>query len=573
MESFATFNFDILIVIIFIAGLLFGSYYGFGRQLRKTINLVLPFIVLHFLLKYIINVLLKINFISHSKESIFLWLGNYFSIAKHENLIFSIIVGIIVYFLLYLIFYFIIKLFSPRKEKLILKKTKTLSRVFGAVLSVLNTYVYSVLLLFVLGITMISSISKPLANIMAKTSTSIFDISTLNLYQNDNVQNYEAWSNAYNELTGLKAFIAYQELNDLANELVELNIYFKDEMIPNLSTASQIRIENAIVNDNYPLTLMEMGEKRTLFYYILLDEENNPLVDEFYIKYEYLLTKRGYVYFIYEVLEDDFTNYSFEEIFALLKNNKTEILNQFIKESDQANFTDTYNSVSFFFQNRDDLYRLSKMTIQDYTIDEYVTSFNNLFSNPSSTNLFIEEFLEEYTNERLSEKSAYEKIVFKTLKEAFTVHEKIKEKIFLIDSKNSYPTRLVLGRNYQDFFQKHTWEEEILLSNYFSDTLSSPELVGHDLYFEYFVFEYVLKTEEELITFNDINEGLIRIKDLANSGIITDTARYRVLEMIFTKDTGLLFELSDQNLLAENLINDILNSSTIDSEIKVYLTN
>lgn len=38
MESFATFNFDILAIIVLIAGLLFGSYYGFGRQLKKTIN-------------------------------------------------------------------------------------------------------------------------------------------------------------------------------------------------------------------------------------------------------------------------------------------------------------------------------------------------------------------------------------------------------------------------------------------------------------------------------------------------------------------------------------------------------
>ena len=72
---------------------------------------------------------------------------------------------------------------------------------------------------------------------------------------------------------------------------------------------------------------------------------------------------------------------------------------------------------------------------------------------------------------------------------------------------------------------------------------------------------------------DDISEGLIRMKDLANSGIITDSARYGVLEKIFMKDTGLIFELLDRNLLAENLISDILDAPTIDSEIKVYLTN
>ena len=96
---------------------------------------------------------------------------------------------------------------------------------------------------------------------------------------------------------------------------------------------------------------------------------------------------------------------------------------------------------------------------------------------------------------------------------------------------------------------------------------------GHDLYFEYFAFEYVLKTNEEVVTIKDIKNGLNRIKDLSNLGIITDKARYSVLERIFTKDTGFLFNLLDKNLLAESLIDDILNSTDIDSAIKVYLTN
>ncbi len=573
MESFATFNFDILAVIVFIAGLLFGSYYGFGRQLRKTINLALPFIILHFSLKHIVNLLLKISFINQAKEKIFLWLEKYIIIAKYENVIFCILVGISLYFLLYLLVYFILKLFSPSKEKNILEKTNILSRILGAISSTINTYIYLVLLLFVLGTTMISSISNPLANVMAKTSTPIFDISTLNRYQNDNVQKYEMWENAYEELSGLKAQVAYQELDILAVEFAEFNTYFKNEMIPNLSLASQNRIENAMTDDNYVLTLMEMGEKRTLFYYILLDEEENALYDDFFSKYEYLLAKRGYVYFIYEILEDDFASYTFDEIFELLENNKTKILNYFVKESDQASFIDTYNSMSFYFHNHDELYQLTKMTLDDYTINEYVDTFYQLFQTSSSAKAFVEEYLKEYINMNVIEKSEYEQIVFETMKEAFSVHSQYEEEIFLINSQNSYPVRLILGQSYRDFFEEHTWEEEILLSNYFCDVLSSQELSGHDLYFEYFTYEYVLKTSGELITLEDIKQGLIKIKDLSNLGIITDKARYSVLEKIFTKDTGLLFKLLDKNILAENLIDDILNSSDIDSEIKVYLTN
>ena len=202
MESFATFNFDILAIIVFITGLLFGSYYGFGRQLKKTINLTLPFFILHFSLEHVIYFLLKINFIRQSKEKIFLWLEKHFVIAKYENVIFCIFVGIILYLLIYLLIYLILKLFSQSKEKIILKKTSVLSRVLGAVSSVMNTYIYLTLLLFVLGTTMISSISKPLANVMAKTSTKVFDISLLNQYQNDNVQKYRMWTHAFEELNG-----------------------------------------------------------------------------------------------------------------------------------------------------------------------------------------------------------------------------------------------------------------------------------------------------------------------------------------------------------------------------------
>ena len=70
---------------------------------------------------------------------------------------------------------------------------------------------------------------------------------------------------------------------------------------------------------------MEMGEKRTLFYYVLLDEKENSLYDVFFDKYEHLLAKRGYVYFISEILENDFSSYTFNEIFELLENNKTKI--------------------------------------------------------------------------------------------------------------------------------------------------------------------------------------------------------------------------------------------------------
>lgn len=573
MESFATFNFDILAIIVFIAGLLFGSYYGFGRQLRKTINLILPFLILHFSLKYIVNLLLKFSFINHSKEKVFLWLGKIFTFGKYENVVFSIVVGIILYFLLYLIIGLIIKLFSPSKEKIILKKTAILSRIFGAVLSIVNTYVYLVLLLFALGTTMMSNISKPLANVMAKTSIEIFDISTLHVYQNDNVQKYEAWSNALAELTGTAAAMAYQDLADMVSKFTELNIYFKDEMLPNLSLASQNRIGSALIDDNYVLTLMEMGEKKPLFHYILLDEEENALYDEFHEKYEYLLTERGYVYFLYEILENSFTTYTFDEIFSVLKDNKDEILTAFMKESDTIHFINSYNSMAFFYNNHEDLYQLSKMTMEDYTIDEYVATFNDLFLDPALTKAFIEEFSIEYTNEKTLEKSEYDQVVLKTISEAFKTHQRYEENISLIDVRISYPSRLVLGQNYQDFFSKHIWENEILLSSYFSDTLSSPELAGYDLYFEYVAFEYILKAESALITMDDISEGLIRMKDLANSGIITDSAKYGVLEKIFMKDTGLIFELLDRNLLAENLISDILDAPTIDSEIKVYLTN
>ena len=573
MESFATFNFDILAIIVFITGLLFGSYYGFARQLKKTINLTLPFFILHFSLEHVVRFLLKINFIRQSKEKIFLWLEKHFVIAKYENVIFCIFVGIILYLLIYLLIYLILKLFSPSKEKIILKKTSVLSRVLGAVSSVMNTYIYLTLLLFVLGTTMISSISKPLANVITKTSTKVFDISLLNQYQNNNVQKYRTWTHAFEELNGSKALAGYRELDSLANEFAELNTYFSNEMIPNLSPASQTRIENAKIDDDYVLTLMEMGEKRTLFYYVLLDEKENSLYDVFFEKYEYLLAKRGYVYFIGEVLENDFSSYTFDEIFELLENNKTKILDYFVKESDRANFLAVYNSMSFYFNNHNELYRLTKKTLYDYPINEYVDTFNQLFQNPSSIDDFVEEYLKEYINMNLLEKSEYEQRVFKTLKEAFSVHSKYKEEIFLIDSKNSYPVRLILGQSYRDFFQNHSWEEEILLSSYFCDTLSSQELSGHDLYFEYFAFEYVLKTNEEVVTIKDIKNGLNRIKDLSNLGIITDKARYSVLEKIFTKDTGFLFNLLDKNLLAENLIDDILNSTDIDSAIKVYLTN
>lgn len=573
MESFATFNFDILAIIVLIAGLLFGSYYGFGRQLKKTINLILPFVILHFSLSYIVAFLLRITFISSSKEKTFLWLSKHFIVGKYENVAFSLLIGVIIYILLYLIINLIIKLFSLSKEKVVLAKTKAISRILGAVLSLVNTYIFLMLLLFTLGTAMLSDVSNPLASGLAKTSTNIFDISLLHIYQNDNVQKNEDWSEALRQITGESAGDYYQELSAFATELGELNEYIKLEMLPNISLASRSRIETATINDNYVLSLMVMGEKKVLFHYILIDEKANPLYEELHEKYEYLLANRGYVYFLSSVLENDFSTYTYNEIFLALQTNKEEILNHFIKGTATVQFTEVYNSMAFFYYNQEELYSLAGFPSETYTIDDYIRLFKQLFSSAAATDDFVDHFSSLYTKEYLADKNVYEKGIFQTVEKAFNIHEKYKEKVFLIDSRLPYASRLVLGQLYKGFFLNHTWEDEILLRDYFSDTLSSKELPGYDLYFSYFTFEYVLLTEGSLITIDDVRAGLTRIKDLANMGIITDTARYNVLEDIFTKDTGFLFELLERNLLSENLINDILNSPTIDSEIKVYLTD
>ena len=574
MESFETFNFDILVIIIFIAGLVFGFYYGFSRQLKKTINLMLPFIILHFLMSYIISFLLKIEFVVETKIAIFAWLRKYFLFANYENSVFTIFIGIILYLILYLVISGILKIFNSNKEKTIFKQIKGTSRILGGVVSLFSSYIYSMLFLFVFGATMMIDISRPISDLLSKTSNGLFDISELHLYQNEKVYQYDELNKAFSSINGETAQEEYLKLRTLANEFTVMNEYFKNTLLPNVSETSRSRIIEASPNDNYVLGMMQMGERKTLFHYILLDETDNSLYKEFNEKYEYLLENRGYVYFFYEILENDFEEYTIEQIFTNLRDKKDQITTYFLSENSIFNFNNTYKELEFYCDNSDDLYRLINSETTSYTIEEYVSSFSECFKSLIEINDFKEKFLLFYDKDVFKVMTEMEKDIFTVVKEAFLTHDKNIDLINEMAYNLSYEAKITLVSDYKDFFQSHVWEDKILVNSFINDSLSFSEATGHDLYFEYMVYEYLLKSEDDQkINLDDIIDGLTRLNDLANLGIITDDAKYQTLENVFLKDTGLIFSLQEEGLLEVGLLDEINASPRIDSEIKIYLNN
>ncbi|MDD3171088.1 MAG: CvpA family protein [Bacilli bacterium] len=574
MESFETFNFDILVIIIFIAGLVFGFYYGFSRQLKKTINLMLPFIILHFLMSYIISFLLKIEFVVEAKIAIFAWLRKYFLFANYENSVFTIFIGIILYLILYLVIAGILKIFNSNKEKTIFKQIKGTSRILGGVVSLFSSYIYSMLFLFVFGATMMIDISRPVSDLLSKTSNGLFDISELHLYQNEKVYQYDELNKAFSSINGETAQEEYLKLRTLANEFTVMNEYFKNTLLPNVSETSRGRIIEASPNDNYVLGMMQMGERKTLFHYILLDETDNSLYKEFNEKYEYLLENRGYVYFFYEILENDFEEYTIEQIFTNLRDKKDQITTYFLSENSIFNFNNTYKELEFYCDNSDDLYRLINSETTSYMIEEYVSSFSECFKSLIEINDFKEKFLLFYDKDAFKVMTEMEKDIFTVVKEAFLTHDKNIDLINEMAYNLSYEAKITLVSDYKDFFQSHVWEDKILVNSFINDSLSFSEATGHDLYFEYMVYEYLLKSEDDQkINLDDIIDGLTRLNDLANLGIITDDAKYQTLENVFLKDTGLIFSLQEEGLLEVGLLDEINASPRIDSEIKIYLNN
>lgn len=157
------FNFDIILVMIFITFGAIGLLSGLKSQIPISLNIIVPFVVLFYFGKTITKMLFNYPMFSDTIG------GMFGGIAIIGNIRFTILMGIAYIFMYFLIFFFVRVLYSLYKnysKKRVAKKRGFFNRFLGLGLALVNAYVaiYFILLpLYPMGVV---DSDKPLTNAM-----------------------------------------------------------------------------------------------------------------------------------------------------------------------------------------------------------------------------------------------------------------------------------------------------------------------------------------------------------------------------------------------------------------------
>lgn len=121
MKLFTAFNFDIIIIIIALFGIILGIYRGGYKQLQRTSSLLFPLIILYFLLPMISKIVNSSDkVVGFAKKFIFP------KFETHLYLIINLFIGIVLYFILAMVIRLIFNLLQKKNIDYYLVKKKSL---------------------------------------------------------------------------------------------------------------------------------------------------------------------------------------------------------------------------------------------------------------------------------------------------------------------------------------------------------------------------------------------------------------------------------------------------------------
>lgn len=317
------FNFDWILSMIFISYIIYGYFSGGHKQIRISINLILPFMIIYYLGRYITSYL----YIPLSDTFFFEIINEYLGFAK--NTLGMIIAYVITYVLLFVGIFFL-SIYARRNilNENMRAKLGIKNNYLGAVVALINGYVLSyfiILPVFSLGLVDTNSHvtnfvlqNPPPFSRIARTAEKAVPIKGLADKADDfqqllSVQGIEGY---YND-----AIYEYQQLYLGSSDSYEEQ--FMKDVYKYLSNDSKQLLEHAyedyfagdILSESYYIgisrVLIEEQSSGNLLYVDLLDTE-----DDFQIEYNankeiyetYLLNKLQY--------ESDLTNFQYYTAYA-----------------------------------------------------------------------------------------------------------------------------------------------------------------------------------------------------------------------------------------------------------------
>lgn len=502
MSFFGTFNADIFIVLIVIAILLLGIYYGVFKQLRSTIKLVVPFIGIYFLTPLIVKGLCNLEWYNIFIDKVLNW----FRAIEYKYTAQIIFYSVILYALIYTIVSLFFKAFKKNDGKMAsFKKSKFLdviSRCLGFVISTVSAYVVVITFMFMTSITTNVRHDGVITKLVYKLELKEFEISKLNKYQNVIPTNYVNLEDDIKLINGDKVKEGYDKIKSEI-DVVEINLNSFRSM---LGDESKKLLENEKIYD------FIISDDEAIYNKILENEKDNQNLKTIKNVYNLLKEKQGYVEIFYKNKFDK--NLTGKEFISAIINQEEIIKNSSIDSSIKAELIDTIRSFVFYNTYKSDLYKLVYDDSFNDDIITYNTKMNNVFVRDDLLKTFSQKFIEKYDKGQNIFSEYY--YTFYNLKNYFKLYLNSAETYNKLNSNMSITTKLILVEFYDDLVSTKEWENLFTVQKYMCDALKGNHLKGHDFYTEYLFYQYITVSfsDEDKLDSSDLDTMLSNIESL-----------------------------------------------------------
>lgn len=164
-------NYDIVAIVIIVFSIIFGYARGFYKQLKTTLAILVPFLIIIFAHSVVVLIADKLNVI----DAILVKIADifaFFTLITIEDLK-LIVIYLVIFLIVGLLVHLIVSIFSPsRRKKVITFKSKT-SKFIAAGLGLLRGVALVVIVLFVIKEITIINFSSPLTKALLDIITPI----------------------------------------------------------------------------------------------------------------------------------------------------------------------------------------------------------------------------------------------------------------------------------------------------------------------------------------------------------------------------------------------------------------
>lgn len=531
MKIFESFNFDIIIILILISSTVSGLYYNLYRQGRRTLVLIVPFIILFFTFNLVYDYLKTVDFINNGIIKII----NLFKITYIESAL-ALIVYFTSYIILALIVRLIYSLFRVPVQKRVLNKESTSSRLFGSFLGLLSGYVIGMLFMFILNPFIGLNYEKPITKVYTATSNDVLTFSSLNQLKNVDTKKHSEYQEILGELTGRNALNEYNEVIEIFNYFNSLKDEFTTSIIPNLSIASSSLINNEDILNSFNLNVN----------LILENEKENPIINRLKEIRTYLNEAKAEL-----SVYSNVTNYEYQTISDYLINNYESLVSELTTDLSIDKFTKRVNIIKSYNDKR--LEYLSLIDYESVYMDEDVRYYEEMLN--KDTESIIASFNNLYPNKDTE--------FLINLNNIFEKYNKNKEVIKSLDPKLSLSIKIITSDRYNYYYVSDSVLKNKLLKSYIVDTVTNKYTTGYEFYSEYVFYVKLAKSIDlEELSKDEFIVILNNLDKLVSDGIFTKDQAKVYFQNLFSIDNNVFFGLLNDELIEEikTIENEYLNS-------------